>query len=98
MLFGGRLGFDYPGYFERLAKLHAETGSEMVRAKAEEAIAYFAQDGKPEIKTLASEALNRLHHVAGTCPSKGGKSLNNWAACRQHRRTSVELFGCLASR
>jgi len=72
-IFGGRLNFDYPGYFDRLTELHAETSSEMVRAKAEEAIVYFTREGNPEIKTLASEALNRLHHVAGTCPIKANK-------------------------
>ncbi len=68
--FGGNPNFDYRSYFDRLTKLHAETGSEMVRAKAEQAIAHFAMARNPEIKTLASEALNRLHHIADTCPRK----------------------------
>lgn len=69
-IFGGRLNFDYPGYFDRLTKLHAETSSERVRAKAEEAIVYFTREGNPEIKTLASEALARLRRVEGPAQAK----------------------------
>ena len=72
-LFGGFPNYDYRSYFDRLMRLHSETGSEIVRAKAQEAITYFAENGEPEIKTLASEALNRLHHVAGTCTIKANK-------------------------
>jgi hypothetical protein len=31
--------------------------------KSEESIVYFAQNGQPEIKTLASDALARMRHV-----------------------------------
>jgi len=69
-LLGGFPNFDYRSYFDRLMRLHSETGSEIVRVKAQEAITYFAENGQPEIKTLASEAIAQLRRVEGPAQAK----------------------------